>query len=129
MIQLLSALPELKHFNNALIRLASLAPDRLSLPQAVFFIEAARADLSGQPATFTELRERTGPAISRSLHTTYKVFLDAKNREPRRQTALGWLTREIDAEDNRRKYLRLTAKGRRIIEELMEATQQEREAA
>ena len=38
-------------------------------------------------------------------------------------------TREIDAEDNRRKYLRLTAKGRRIIEELIQATQQEREAA
>lgn len=129
MIKLLSALPELKNFNNALVRLASMAPERLSLPQAVFFIEAARADLSGQPATFTELRDRTGPAISRSLHTTYKVFLDAKNREPKRQTALGWLTREIDAEDNRRKYLRLTAKGRRIIEELIQATQQEREAA
>lgn len=129
MIQLLSALPELKHFNNALIRLASLAPDRLSLGQAVFFIEAARADLSGQPATFTELRDRTGPVISRSLHTTYKVFLGTDKREPRRQSALGWLVREIDAEDNRRKYLRLTAKGRRIIEEVIRAAQEERETA
>ncbi len=129
MIRLLSALPELKHFNNALIRLASLAPDRLSLGQAVFFIEAARADLSGQPATFTELRDRTGPVISRSLHTTYKVFLGTDEREPRRQTALGWLVREIDAEDNRRKYLRLTAKGRRIIEEVIRAAQEERETA
>lgn len=129
MLELLSVLDELRQFNNSLIRLASLAPDRLSLPQAVFFIEAARADLSGQPATFTELRDRTGPAISKSLHTTYKVFLDSKNREPKRQTALGWLTREIDAEDNRRKYLRLTAKGRRVVGELIQTNQKEREAA
>lgn len=118
-IQVQLALPDLKNFNEVLIRLASLTPERLSLGQAVFFIEAARADLAGRPATFTEVRDRTGPVISRSLHTTYKVFLGADDREPKRQAALGWLAREIDPDDNRRKYLRLTARGRWMIEELM----------
>lgn len=129
MLELSGALSELRHFNAILVRLAALAPERLSLAQAVFFIEAARADLSGKPATFTELREKTGPAISKSLHTTYKVFLGAKDREPKRQAALGWLARETDPTDNRRKYLRLTATGYRIIEDLMQATQKRLEAA
>lgn len=129
MLELSGALSELRHFNAILLRLAALAPERLSLAQAVFFIEAARADLSGKPATFTELREKTGPAISKSLHTTYKVFLSAQDREPKRQAALGWLARETDPTDNRRKYLRLTATGYRIIEDLMQATQKRLEAA
>jgi len=111
------------------MRLASLAPDRLSLGQAVFFIEAAKADLSGDPLTVSEVLERTSQTISRSLGTTYQVFLDAKEGKPAKRAALGWLVREIDPADNRRNYLRLTAKGRRIIEEVIEATQDEREAA
>jgi hypothetical protein len=61
------------------------------------------------------------------LRTSYKVFLDRKDREATRRTALGWLIRQVDEQENRRKYLRLTQNGRQFIEELMEATQQERE--
>lgn len=129
MLDLHRALPELRDFNAILTRLAALGPERLTLAQGVFFVEAARADLSGRPATFTEIREVVGDVISRSLHTTYKVFLDEEGRTAKRQTALGWLMRETDRADNRRKYLRLTAKGRRVIEELMGAVDESREAA
>jgi len=129
MIRLLSALPELKRFTAPVMRLASLAPDRLSLGQAVFFIEAARADLAGHPVTVSELLERTSQTISRSLGTTYQVFLEAEEGKRAKRAALGWLVREIDPADNRRKYLRLTAKGRRVVEELIPAAQEERETA
>lgn len=130
MTDLIDALPKLREFSTVLARLTAYATDRLSIAQAVFFIEAARADLAGRPATFTEIRDSAGDAISRSLHTTYKVFLGDEGREKnRRQQALGWLVRELDHTDNRRKYLRLTAKGREVIKNLFQDIEDRKEAA
>lgn len=113
----------LRNFSAALIELAEQAPERTTAAQMAFFVLAGMADEAGKPATFTEIKDAVGPAINRSLHTTYKVFLDRVQRrsdtDATRQ-GLGWLTREEDRQDNRRKYLRLTPKGRAVISSLIE---------
>lgn len=112
--------PVLRNFSAGLLVLAELGPDRLTLTQGAFFLLAAMADRTGRPATFSELREAVGDTLNRSLHTTYKVFVDeGRKRDGKREPGLGWLTRETDDADNRRKYLRLTPKGRRVLEELV----------
>lgn len=113
---------ELRDFSAALIELAEQAPERTTVAQMAFFVLTGMADAAGKPATFTEIKEAVGPSINRSLHTTYKVFLDRVQRrsdsDATRQ-GLGWLTREEDQEDNRRKYLRLTPKGRAVLTSLL----------
>ena len=99
-----------------MIALAQRAPDRLTISQLSFFLSAAIADRSGRPATFVEIREELGGTVSKSLHTTYKVFLDGSRRSEReKRTGLNWLETETDPNDNRRKFLRLTRKGSRVL--------------
>jgi hypothetical protein len=115
---------DFRDLSNAMLALANEAPERTTLPQMTFFLLAAMADLKGKPSTFTEIRDGVGPTVNRSLHTTYKIFLDRPLRrsdyESKRQ-GLGWLTRELDPEDNRRNYLRLTASGKRVLLKVLEA--------
>lgn len=112
----------LADFSSALIVLAELAPDRMTMSQGVFFLLAAASDLAGKPATFTSIKEAAGPQINRSLHTTYKVLLDGSRRpENSRQQGLNWLRREENPADNREKLLRLTSKGRDVIREVLAA--------
>jgi hypothetical protein len=118
--------PDLRRFSSGLLALAEMGPERLTLSQATFFLFAGMADLGGRPATFTEIKDLVGPTMSRSLHTTYKVFLGDKDREARRAATLGWLMRETDASDNRRKFLRLTQEGRETMRKVVR-TQLERQ--
>ena len=106
-------------FSSVLIALAERAPDRLTISQAVFFIAAAAADLRGTPKTFTEIREAVGPAIGKSLHTTYKDLLDGPNRRDSKQQGLNWLVGETDPSDKRNKYLRLTTAGRKVLSDML----------
>lgn len=119
--RLIGHMQELRSFSAGLLLLTEMCSERMSMGQITFFLFAGLADLSGKPATFTELRDQIGPAMSKSLHTTYKAFLGTTERESRRQVALGWLMRELDASDNRRKYLRLTKEGRRVMAEIIRA--------
>lgn len=108
----------------ALIVLAEYAPERMTLAQGVFFLRAAVADLAGSPATFTAIRSATGDAVSRSLHTTYKVLLDGSKRKdrPNQSRGLGWLTRVTNPADEREKFLTLTPKGREVLREVLTAS-------
>lgn len=109
--------PVLRNFSAGLIALAEMGPDRLTLTQGAFFLLAGLADRTGRAATFSELRDAVGDTIGRSLHTTYKVFLDeGRWRDGERQRGLGWLTADTDPNDQRRKYLRLTPTGQRIMD-------------
>lgn len=112
---------DLRTFSAGLIELAEQAPERTTAAQMAFFLLAGMADAVGKPATFTEIKDAVGPAINRSLHTTYKVFLDRIQRRSDTDVTrqgLGWLTREEDPEDNRKKYLRLTPTGRAVLRSL-----------
>ena len=114
---------ELTDYSTVMLTLAEMVPERTTLAQMTFFLLAAIADLGGKPATFTDIKEAVGPAVNRSLHTTYKLFLDRplkrSDYESNRQ-GLGWLTREMDPNDNRKNYLRLTSSGRAIIKMVLD---------
>lgn len=114
---------DLTDFSTALIVLAELAPERLSLPQASFFLTAAVADLRGNPATYAKIRDAIGPTINRSIANTYRIFLDrpSRSRGAAKREGLHWLTRETNPADNREKFLRLTPAGKRVVKELGEA--------
>lgn len=120
---------ELTDYSTVLLTLAEMVPERTTLAQVSFFLLAAIADAAGKPATFTELREAVGPAVNRSLHTTYKLFLDRPMRrsdyDSKRQ-GLGWLTREMDPDDNRKNYLRLTPSGKAIVKMLLDEASKSR---
>jgi hypothetical protein len=114
--------PALKNFSAGLLVLAELAPKHLTLAQCAFFMTAALADRAGRPATFTDLREAVGPAVNRSLHTTYKVFFtEGRVRDGARVQGLGWIKAELDPLDNRRKFLRLTRIGQSVVDEIAAA--------
>lgn len=111
------SLNELRTFSTALMHLAELVPERTTGSQLTFFLFAAMADIRNSPTTFNEIREAVGPAIGRSLHTTYRVFLDGnRSSDHNRAKGLGWLRTETDPHDNRRKYLHLTDKGRAVLQ-------------
>lgn len=114
--------PALRNFSAGLIVLAEIAPRHLTLAQAAFFLTAGMADRAGRASTFTDLKDTLGPEVNRSLHTTYKVFLkEGRKRDGERIAGLGWLTGELDPTDNRRKFLRLTRTGQRVIDEVAAA--------
>lgn len=113
---LLKHVGELRDFSASMIVLAELAPERMTMAQGIFFLLAATADLKGNPATFSAIRETVGPVINRSLHTTYKVLLQGPSRKDNpKQKGLDWLYRETNPEDEREKFLRLTERGRVVI--------------
>lgn len=102
----------------AMIVLAEMAPDRMTMSQAIFFLVAASADLAGKRPTYSEVREALGDDINRTLHTTYRIVLEPSRVYPK---GLGWMTRETNPADNREKFLRLTKKGREVMKEVLRA--------
>jgi hypothetical protein len=111
----------LGNFSSAMIVLAELMPDRTTTSQAVFFLLAASADIAGKPATFTSIQEEAGDVIGKSLHTTYRVFLDgAKRKDAPTRNGLGWLKAIADPNNLREKPLTLTPVGRAIMAKLVQ---------
>ncbi len=98
--------------------LAKMAPERMTLSQAIFFVLAGSADLAGKQPTYTDIKEEVGDQLNRSLHTTYRILLEPSRAFPK---GLGWLTSELNPKDNRVKFLRLTPKGRGVMAELAAA--------
>lgn len=97
----------------AFLYLAEAGHDRLTINQAAFFLLVAAADARGAPLTLTEVLEGTDGVLGKSIVNSYKALLEPHGRSPK-DFALGWLTREPDLDDERRKYLRLTEKGREV---------------
>lgn len=97
-----------------MLYLAEAGNDRLTINQAAFFLIAAAADARGRPMTMTEIMEGADGIINPSVANTYKVLLEP-NRKDYKAIGLGWLRREVDEDDERRKYLRLTEKGQSVV--------------
>ena len=108
-------------FTSVLMGIAPELPDRTTLSQLIVFLAIANFDLQGKATTMTDLKEALGPVIGKSLHTTYQVFLDRELKRNDRPTVkgLGWITQEADRADFRRNYLKLTAKGREIMRDIL----------
>ena len=96
----------------AMTAIAELTPDRMTLSQAIFFVQAAADELKGEQPTYSSVREKLGDTINRSLHTTYRVLLGKSRLYPK---GLGWLKAEVNPDDNREKFLLLTPKGREVL--------------
>lgn len=108
---------DLTLFSRGLMIAAEKAPERLSLPQATFFMLAALADLRGGPTTYTDILETMGDS-GQSVRASYGTFLAPSKRYAE---ALGWLEQEEDRDDRRRKYLKLTERGLLVINEILDA--------
>ncbi|AKM09363.1 hypothetical protein [Croceicoccus naphthovorans] len=108
---LFKSVGELANLSAFLLYLAEAGNDRLTINQAAFFLIAAAADARGVPLTMGEIMERGEGVLTQSLKTTYKVLLEPKKGSP---SAVNWLTREPDPDDERRKYLKLTPQGRKV---------------
>ncbi|PXA70407.1 hypothetical protein DMC25_27035 [Caulobacter sp. D4A] len=90
------------------------------------FLTVAYLDTMGKSITMSDLRELVGednegqPILGNSVERTLNSFLEPTKRDPE---ALGWLTHENDADDRRRKYLRLTLEGQEAATRFIEAYQ------
>ena len=102
--------------------LAEQLPERATVGQTSTFLAAAVHDMTGNPATLTDLKDTLGPRMGRSIHTTYQLFLDRDIVRGDRPVVkgLGWLTQEGDRKDYRKKYLRLTPRGRSVVQMILE---------
>jgi len=118
---LFASVGQLASLSGAFLFLAQEGHDRLTINQAAFFLLVAAADARGRPLTLTEIVEANDLALGKSIQNSYKVFLEPHGRSPK-DFALGWLTREPDPDDERRKYLRLTDKGREIARAVLLAS-------
>lgn len=105
-------------FSAALIVLAEMAPERMTMSQAIFFVLTATADIAGKDPTYSTIKEAVGDQINRALHNTYRILLEPSRQYP---NGLGWLRQEADPDDGRVKRLRLTKRGRTVMEEVLAA--------
>lgn len=109
---LLRYVGDLERLSAAMLALGEQAPERMTVSQLIFFVSAAASDLQGGMPTYTDIKQEVGPTLNKSLHTTYKLFLEPNKQFP---GGLGWLAAEVDPRDNRQRILRLTAKGREAV--------------
>jgi hypothetical protein len=96
-----------------LLYLADVGSDRLSLTQVSFFMLAATADAAGKPATRSEIIQTHEESFKGSIRNSYRQLLEPARLYPQ---ALGWLTTETNPMDSREQILRLTEKGKAVVE-------------
>ena len=93
--------------------MAEVGSDRLSLTQAAFFMQAATADAAGSPTTRTEIITANSAWMRASVRNSYRQLLEPSRVYP---NALGWLCTVENPMDARENVLRLTEKGRDVVE-------------
>lgn len=88
---------------------------RTSARQILAFLAVVQADARGTSIMLSDIRDIEGrdgkPIIGQSIQQTFAMLLEPSDREP---NGLGWVTQEVDEDDRRRKYLKLTDKGRAV---------------
>lgn len=104
---------ELGGFSASLLYLAEAGSGRLTLQQAAFFLLAATADAAGSPATRSQLMEAHEGSLRSALRNSYRQLLEPSRVHP---NALGWLTTEENPLDAREQLLKLTDKGKAVID-------------
>ncbi|MFN3558931.1 MAG: hypothetical protein ACK4UQ_06550 [Brevundimonas sp.] len=103
----------------AVARLVEQSEPRTSGRQILAFLAVAQAEADGKSIMLSDIRDIEGsdgqPIIGQSIAQTFAMLLDPSEREPR---GLGWVRQEVDPDDRRRKYLKLTDKGRAVLESI-----------
>jgi hypothetical protein len=82
------------------------------MSQAIFFLLTAATEIAGKQPTYSDIKEAIGDKLNRSLHTTYRILLEPSRTFPK---GLGWLYAEVNPNDNRVKFLRLTEAGKEVL--------------
>lgn len=103
---------ELGGFSAALLYLADVGSDRLSVTQTAFFLLAATADAAGKPATRAQLIATYPDFFRGSARNSYRQLLPPSRVYP---NGLGWLVPEENPDDLRENVLRLSDEGRSVI--------------
>jgi hypothetical protein len=111
---------DFRAFSTALLVIGELSPERMTLSQTVFFIIAGMTEINGGTPTFSAIKETIGDTLNRSLHTTYRILMEPSKAFP---NGLGWLQTEVNPNDNRVKFITLTAEGRKVMEAVGRAIQ------
>ena len=104
---------ELASSSDFLMYLAEAGSDRMTMGQAAFFMLAATADAKGVPVTRSQLLAASGVELRPSLRNSYRTLLAPSRLYPH---GLGWLDTEDNPEDEREQFLRLSDRGRAVIQ-------------
>lgn len=110
----------LEDLGAALAAVATLAHDRVTVKQSLFFVTVAQANAMGHSITLRDVVEQFdgSGSLGRAIRKSYAVFLAPTRTYP---DGLDWLYQEEDPDDRRYKYLRLTDKGRAVVAGIVEA--------
>ncbi|MFN3582759.1 hypothetical protein [Phenylobacterium sp.] len=98
--------------------IAEAVPARCSTRQVLAFCIIVYANAKGQSVTLSQVRETAGEGLGQSIEKTIQMFFAPSKQQP---DALGWLEQEVDEDDRRKKYLKLTARGRHVANEITRA--------
>lgn len=98
--------------------LADETPVRLSSAQIAFFLAAANAQALGDPATSGEIGDMLGKKVAQTVRSTYLRLCEPTEGFP---DAVGWLVRDVDPNDGRRRLLTLSEKGIDVINSILVA--------
>lgn len=98
--------------------IAEAVPARCSTRQVLAFCIIVYANAKGQSVTLSQVRETAGEGLGQSIEKTIQMFFAPSKQHP---DALGWLEQEVDEDDRRKKYLKLTARGRHVANEITRA--------
>jgi hypothetical protein len=104
-------------FANRVRALVEQMPPRTTARQAYAFLLIVRENSMGRSVTAKGLRDLAGrdgnfdEILGQSIQRTYQIFLEADERNPE---GLGWIYVEMDKEDRRQNFLKLTQKGLKV---------------
>lgn len=96
-------------------------PPRTTARQAYAFLLIVRENAMGRSITAKGLRELAGrdgnreEILGQSIQRTYQLFLEADQHNP---DGLGWVYIEMNPEDRRQNFLKLTPKGIEVTSNL-----------
>ena len=108
-------------FSNRVRRLVEHMPPRTTARQAYAFLLIVRENSMGRSITAKGLRELAGrdgnrdEILGQSIQRTYQLFLEPDEHNP---DGLGWVYIEMNPEDRRQNFLKLTQKGIEIASDL-----------
>ncbi|MFN3573605.1 MAG: hypothetical protein ACK4TR_08770 [Phenylobacterium sp.] len=107
-----------EHLAGAMQIVSEACPARASVRQVLAFSIIVYANAMGRQITLSQVREIAGEGLGQSIERTIQLFFAPTKQVP---DALGWIEQEVDEDDRRRKYLKLTARGRKIANEMTKA--------
>ena len=110
--------------------MAGELPARTSARQLAAFLLIAQMNALGHSITLSDLYELAGfkedgePVLGPTMDRTIEPFLMPIKKRP---DSLGWIMQEPDEDDLRRKYLRLTEKGKQVALKFLDIMERTRE--